>query len=167
MHSLLTLMILAVVVLGLALFVATRPAGRQFTPLANVGEGTWHGQKTYLATAAISTRYLLAKLGADAQHADIAVAADIPIGFFTDEAAAAEDPVNVNLLGTCASTQLGVASAAIALGAFVVADAGGKVRTLPGTTGTYYIVGRALTAAAANNDIIAIDPCAPIQRVVP
>lgn len=169
MHSLLLTSILLVlaVALGLALFVTARPSARNLTSLANVAEGFWHGSKTYLATGAISTRYLLAKLGADAAHADIAAAADIPIGFFTDEATAAEDPVNVNLLGTTPTTQIGVASAAIALGAFIVPDAGGKIRTLPVTTGTYYIIGRALSVAAANNDPVVVDPCFPIQRVVP
>jgi hypothetical protein len=47
-----------------------------------------------------------------------------------------------------------------------VADASGKVRALPGTSGTYYIIGRALNAPAADGDIAEIDPCAPIQRVV-
>jgi hypothetical protein len=59
-----------------------------------------------------------------------------------------------------------VASAAITLGDFVVSAAGGKIRTLPGTTGTYYIVGRALQAAGADLDVIEIDPMPVIQRVV-
>jgi hypothetical protein len=145
--------------------VATQP-GQKLTPLANVAEGRWPGCKTYKATAAITSRYLVGKIGADSAHIAVAGASDIPIGFITDEAEAAEDLVNVNLLGTTHSTQLGVASGPITLGAFVVADASGKVRALPGTSGTYYIIGRALNAPAADGDIAEIDPCAPIQRVV-
>jgi hypothetical protein len=150
----------------LCIWLVATQRGPKFTPLANVAEGRWPGQKTYKATAAITSRYLVGKIGADAAHIAVAGAADIPIGFITDEAEAAEDLVNVNLLGTAHSTQLGIASGAIALGAFVVADASGKVRALPGTSGTYYIIGRALNAPAADGDTVEIDPCAPIQRIV-
>ena len=166
-HIVITVLLFSAAILGLALWISARTAGKKLTSLANVAEGFFAGHKTYLSTAAIGSRYLLAKPGADAAHADVAVAADIPFGVFTDEAVGAEEPVNVNLLGTHHSTQLMVASGVIALGAFVVADAAGKIRTLPATTGTYYIIGRALTASAALNDLVVVDPCSPIQRVVP
>lgn len=151
-------------------FMAWRHArGRRLPAVefANIAEGTVAGNKSYLSDEALATRFLLVKLGTDANHIAIAGAADIPIGVATDEAAAAEDLVNVGLLGSSSETRKAVASAAIAVGAMIVAAASGKVRTLPGTTGTYYIIGRALQAAGADGDVIEFDPYPCIQRVVP
>ena len=134
--------------------------------LANIAEGTHEGAVTYKADAVISTRFLLGKIGTDSAHVNLAGAADIPIGVITDEASEIEDGVNVNLLGSSKSTQKMVAGAAIAAGAFVVPTAGGKVITLPASAGTYYIVGRALGAAAADDDEIEVDPIPCVQRVV-
>jgi hypothetical protein len=134
----------------------------------NVAEGTHAGNITKKSDAAIATRFLLVKKGSDVNHIAVAGGADIPLGICTDEAAAAEDLVNVNLLGSIRDTQLAVAAAAITSGAFVVCDATatGKVRTLPGSAGTYYIVGRALTDAGADGDLVEIDPIPCVQRVV-
>lgn len=135
--------------------------------LANLGVETHDsGRITKKADAALATRYLLVKVGSDVDHIAVAGAADIPLGVALDEPAAAEDLCAVQLLGTAGRTIPMVASAAITLDDFVVAAANGKIRTLPGTTGTYYIIGRALKAAAADGDLIEIDPCFPIQRVV-
>lgn len=136
------------------------------TFLANVAEGTHAGSITKLADAAITTRHLLVKIGSDAGHVALAGVSDIPLGVATDESAAAEDPVNVALLGVTESTLLGVASAAITAGDLLVPAANGKLRTLPGTTGTYNIIGRAITAAGADGDTIEFVPSFPIQRVV-
>ena len=92
---------------------------------------------------------------------------DIPLGICTDEAAAAEDLVNVALLGAAPGTLKAVAKSAITMGDFIQSNGDGKVITLKATTGTWYIIGRALQAAAADGDIIEFDPCLPIQRVVP
>lgn len=135
--------------------------------LANLNEGEHEaGLITRRADAAISTRFLLVKVGTDANHVAIAGTADIPLGIAQDEAAAAEDRIAVQLLGSAGSTKRVVASAAIAVDAMLVAAANGKVRTLPVAAGTYYIVGRALEAAGADGDVIEMDPCFPIQRVV-
>lgn len=136
------------------------------TFLANVAEGTHAGSITKLADAAITTRNLLVKIGTDAGHVALAGVSDIPLGVATDEPAAAEDPVNVALLGAHAGTLLGVASAAITAGDLVVAAANGKLRTLPTSAGTYHIVGRAIAAAGADGDTIEFVPSFPVQRVV-
>ena len=136
------------------------------TFLANVAEGTHNNAITRLADAAISTRNLLVKIGSDAAHVALAGTSDIPLGVVTDEAAAAEDAVNVELFGAGERTLLGVASAAITAGDLVVAAANGKLRTLPTGTGTYYIIGRALGAASADGDTIEFVPSFPVQRVV-
>ena len=54
-----------------------------------------------------------------------------------------------------------VASEAISRGAELFGAAGGKVQDTPGTTGTYQSIGWALTAAAADGDLIAVLPHAP------
>jgi hypothetical protein len=136
------------------------------TFLANVAEGTHAHGITKLADAAITTRHLLVKIGTDIGHVALAGVSDIPLGVATDEPAAAEDPVNVALLGAGDSTLLGVASAAITAGDLLAPAASGKLRTLPATTGTYYIVGRAITAAGADGDTIEFVPSFPVQRVV-
>jgi hypothetical protein len=162
-----TVLFILVMLFGIAL-----PLGLQYLLKskliggANIAEGTHHGAISKLTDAAISTRYLLAAIGSDIAHIALAGVSDIPLGFITDEASGAEEWVNVNLLGSTCNTQLGIASAAITAGAYVVAAANGKLRTLPTATCTYYIVGRALSAASADGDVIEVDPCLPVQRVV-
>jgi hypothetical protein len=73
--------------------------------------------------------------------------------------------VGVQALGGASRTVLATASAAIAANAIVIADSA-KVKTLPTGSGTYYIVGQALTAADADGDLIELAPCAPIKIVV-
>jgi hypothetical protein len=134
---------------------------------SNIAEGTYPtGCMTRLADVALTRRHLLVKIGTDINHIAINTASDIPLGVADDEAAAAEDDVNVQLLGQKEGTVLMVAGAAITAGAFVVGTAAGKVITLPATTGTYYIVGRALEAAGADLDVINVAHCFPILRVV-
>lgn len=164
-----TILILATLFVAALLLVgwtASRPRGRQFVPLGNVAEGFHPAVKTYFTDAAVATRYLLGKIGTDSSHVALAGVGDIPLGIISDEAAAAEDAVAVQLFGLHKEGALAVASAAIAAGAFIVAAADGKVRTLPATTGTYYIIGRALKAAAADGDPLEFTPCFPVQRVV-
>ena len=114
----------------------------------------------------ISTRYLLGKIGSTAGNIAIAGAADKPIGVITDEAAAIGDFVDVDLLGSAKETKIMVASAAIAAGDYLMPAANGKVATMSASAGTYYCVGRALKAAAADGDQIEVDPIAAIKWVV-
>ncbi|MBI5770827.1 MAG: DUF2190 family protein [Verrucomicrobia bacterium] len=130
-------------------------------------QGTHQGGRvTRLADAAITTRNAVVKIGSDAAHIAVAGTGDIAIGVCQDEPSAAEDPVSVVHFGSADRTLLVVASAAISAGDMIVTAASGKVRALPGTTGTYYIIGRALTAATADGDTIELDPCFPVQRAV-
>lgn len=136
--------------------------------LANLGSNQHGGGRvTRKADAAIATRFLLVKIGSDANHIAVAGVADISIGVCEDEPSAAEELAIVQLLGSSDKTLTMVASAAIAAGDFVVAAANGQIRTLPVTTGTYYIVGRALEAAAAAGDQIEVDPIPNAKIVVP
>jgi len=165
MNILFTLLALMAVLALLATCV--RLAKRNpLTFLANIADGTHENGITKLADAAITTRFLAVKIGTDANHVDLAGVSDIPLGIATDEASAAEEPVNVAPFGASTGTLLGVASAAIAAGALVVPAASGKLRTLPTAAGTYHIVGRALLAAGADGDTFEFVPSFPVQRVV-
>lgn len=113
---------------------------------------THDGRCTKLADAAISTRYLLYKIGSDANHIAVTAATDTPIGTVDDEAAAAEDEVNVNLLNSDRTHKM-VANAAITAGVPVFAAASGKIAP----TGTVR-VGIALSAASTDGDVIEVEP---------
>lgn len=127
----------------------------------NIAEGTHEDDITRLADAALTTRFLAVKVGTDAAHIAVPTAVtDVCIGVTSDEAAAAEDPVNVQLLGARCRTVKVTAGAVIAAGALVAPMVGGKVQT---AVATQYPIGRALKAAAADGDVIEIDPVVPTQ----
>jgi hypothetical protein len=126
---------------------------------------THHNALTRLTDAAIATPWLLVKTGTDANHIAVTGVTDTPYGIVTDTAVAAEEVVPVELLGVSNRTFGGVASGAIAAGDDLVPGASGKVRKLPSTTGTYYIIGTALTASA-DGDGVEYAHCHPIQRIV-
>ena len=71
---------------------------------ANVG--TSKNSRRYRASAAITTRFLLGKMGADDEHiAAVAATSDKPIGVITDEAAAAEEATSVLLQFSARTTR--------------------------------------------------------------
>jgi hypothetical protein len=130
------------------------------------------GRATRLADNAFTARYLLAKAGSDASHIDICGAADIPLAVVPDMTPTTDTDLSYNLpanmLGLNEDTERVVASGATAVGDFLVPDAGGKVKTLPiHGGGTTYIVGRGLSAAAANNDQVEMVPCFPNLVTIP
>lgn len=133
---------------------------------ANVGSSK-HTRR-YRASAALATRYVFVKAGADDEHiAAIAATSDRPLGVITDEAAAAEDPIDVELAGINGRTLPCVASAAIAtLNLDMYIDAVGKVMIKPTAAGTYWKVGRNLTLAAAANDPVEVQACEPRKLIV-
>jgi hypothetical protein len=134
--------------------------GGRVSCFANVGsEGTHReGNITKTCDAAITERYKLAKIGAAATSVDVCTAADVPLGVITDEVATIGDIVNVALLGAIRGTIKMVASGAIAQGALLEPAASGRVATLAVTTGTHYVVGRALDAASNAGDVIEVVP---------
>jgi hypothetical protein len=69
-------------------------------------------------------------------------------------------------LGLGGETLLGVASAAIDDGDLITVAANGKVREIPVASGTYYVIGRALTSAANDGDYIEFVACVPYAVVV-
>lgn len=117
---------------------------------SNIAEGTHTDSANRLTDAAITTRHLLYKKGSDADHIAVAGTTDEAIGTVDDEATAAEENVALQLLGKGPSKRM-VASMAIAAGVKVYQAASGKVAT----TGSR-CVGTALTAAAADADVIEV-----------
>ena len=140
--------------------VTQRRFGASRLVACNIAEGTHGGgQITRFTDAAITTRFLLVKKGSDANHIAVCSAiTDRPLGVCTDEAAAAEEPVNVALLGSSKSTLKVVAAGALTAGTRVAVTAAGKVQT---AVATQYPIGITLTDAGADGDIIEIDPINP------
>ena len=154
---------------GLRTLLALRPHRllRQPIAFANIAEGTHGGNTTKKTDAAITTRFLFGKKGSDDDHIIPCTAStDIPLGVITDEAAAAEELVNVGLFGSSSETRRITLSGTVVVGDFLVTDSTGKGQKLPVSTGTYYIVGRALQAGVSG-DVIEFDPVTAVQRVVP
>lgn len=150
---------------ALATLVAGVIRNRGRLSACNVAGGTHAGSLTRKTDAAIATRHLLVKVGSDADHVAACGASEVPIGTVPDEASAAEENVEVALLGAAPSTRTMVASEAIEAGEKVYTAANGKVQDLPAGAGTYYCVGTALTPAAADGDEIEVDP-APAEKTV-
>jgi hypothetical protein len=152
---------IAVLVAGMAISFGKR------TAFANIAEGVHaDGRKSFKADAATTARHLRYKLGSDANHVAVA-GAEAALGVSADEAAAAEDPLTVELFGAAPGTKLGVGSAAIAANDFIVGAASGKFQTLTGiANGTYYVEGKAITACSGNNAAFEFVPCFPYPVTV-
>jgi len=126
-----------------------------------------NGVITQFADAAIALEFAAVKVGSDASHVVITAAStDVPLGIAESKTDAAEDAVAVRLFGKGGDTKVAVAGAAILRLARVICTAAGKLITLPTAGGTYYVVGRALTAAAADGDQFELDDCHPVPVVV-
>jgi hypothetical protein len=156
--------LLAVLAIGRASFFNRRDDD---LVLANIAEGSHGtGRITKLTDAAISGRFRVVKFGSDAAHIAVAAAADAaPIGICTDEASAAELPVNVSLFGQTGSTLKCLLGGTVAAGDELAATAGGAVIKLPTATGTYYPFGRALQAGVSG-DVIEFMSQPAIARAV-
>lgn len=118
---------------------------------SNIAEGVHEASVTKLTDAAISTRHLLYKQGSDANHvAVITSASDIAIGTVPDEASAAEEYVEVKLLGKGGTTKM-VSNGTVVAGGRVYQTSAGKVAS----TGTI-AVGIALTSGAVDGDVVEV-----------
>jgi hypothetical protein len=164
-HTLIHL-ILAAVAIGVAYW-AARKRQRPVHEFANINAGTSEsGNKTYLTDAALTTRHLMVTVGSDGNHIAVTGVSSVPLGIVNDEAAAAEELVNVQLLGAKAGTALVVAAEQLVVGDLLVAGATGKVRKLPTANGTYHIIGRAVSPAAGDLSVFEAVLTFPVQRVV-
>lgn len=120
---------------------------------------------TRIADAAILLVGLLLTAGAAAGRVALCGASDIPLGV-AEDTPDADGEFTVSLLGAATESKPMIASEAIAEGDQVYTAADGKVQGKPVVAGTYYMVGTALTAAAADGDEISVDPCVAIETVI-
>lgn len=127
--------------------------------ITNVG---YHQGGRFTATASGAvTANTLVKLSA---AGTVAANDGVPIGVAL---ATEEDTyeVGVQALGGADRSVIVIASAAVAVNAILIADST-KVKTLPTSGGTYYIVGTAISAADADGDEVEMAPCSPVKIVV-
>lgn len=130
------------------------------------GDGTHaEGRITKKGDATVATRYLLCKEGTDGDHVDTCGADTLPLGVYTDKVTTIEDEVAIELLGIANRTLIVVASEAMTVGDDVYTAANGKVQDEPASAGTYYKIGRALTAASGDGQELVIAHHAP-QKVI-
>lgn len=124
---------------------------------------------TRTAEAALS-KYGVVTEGTDIGEVNVCGASGIPIGVAyiegSDESMVADDLVTVHRFASGEPCWV-IANEAITRGEAVFTAASGKVQDLPASAGTYYQVGYALTASAADGDLIQISPCSPLKTVVP
>lgn len=110
-------------------------------------------------TAAITLRYALVQKGTADNQFIVNTATTRPWGVVADEPAVG-DLATVLLCGCMPGTMKMVANAAIPAGSPVYTAAAGKVSPTFGAT--LYMVGRAITAAAADGDLIEVAHCFPL-----
>lgn len=115
--------------------------------------------------AAITARHLLWKKGSGDTTVALNGVATIPLGTIDNLETATGTIQAILLLGKGATKKV-VASEAIAVGDEIFTAANGKVQNRPSGSGTYYFIGIALTACAADGDIIEINDTAPERLVI-
>jgi hypothetical protein len=145
---------------------------KQFSTANVEGAAGTHGPGAFTrrADVAFTKTNLLCKAGTDAGHVDICGAADYPVGISTDEAAAAEDLMNVAPLGSSTQgTRKFRCTTALGANIDLYTAAGGVVVGEPGSAGTYYKVARSVAAAqivGTSDYMIEAAPIQPIMLVV-
>lgn len=132
---------------------------------ANVAEGTHAGNVTRELENAVSTRYLLGTVSTDGSRVNICGANDVPLGIIEDTGETG-DHINVRLLGVGESTVKMVASSQIQAGLEVYTTSGGRVQRAPAAPGIYYQVGRTITGATGDGDVIEVIPNTPRKLIM-
>jgi hypothetical protein len=126
-----------------------------------------NGRITLESDVAITLEFAAVKAGSTAARVAVTAAStDVPLGIAESKTDGEGYNVAVRLYGKGADTKPAVAGDAITRLARVIATADGKHIALPTDAGTYYVVGRALTAAAADGDLFELDDCHPVPVVV-
>lgn len=126
---------------------------------SNVGTHATGALPLECQSAAISQRYLLVQKGTNDNQFVVNVATTRPWGVVADEPNIG-DLATVLLLGCMPGTMKMVANAAIPAGTAIYTAAAGKVTG--GFSATAYMVGRAITSAAADGDLIEVAHCFPL-----
>jgi hypothetical protein len=156
----LTALLLVPVLVTIARAYARPPGELTASNTAGTHEGSL---VTRITEAAVSTANLLLRKGTADRQVLIGTATARPLGAAYDTADAASD-VTVCLLGG-ADSVLMVASKAIAVDAAVYTDASGKVTDT--LAAGCWLVGYALSSAAADGDEIEVQSCVPVLMGVP
>lgn len=157
--KMLLLGLLAIALVALVAYLAAK--GNHALNVCNSAGDHEGGRVRRLAETALAVPHLIVSKGTTAGPHVIAcpVSGALPIGFAADEAAAGE---NVTVDMSHGDTKLAVASAAIAADVLVYTAAGGKTSSTGGTG--KYLMGRSITAAAADGDEYEIAPCFPVLQ---
>lgn len=125
--------------------------------------GDHDGSLSRIAEAAVGTPHLMLAFGTNAAtQVIICTATTEPIGLAYDTALITAR-VGVERLAD-GKTKVGIASKAIAAKARVFTTAAGKLTDT--AVDDSWLVGRALTAAAADGDEFEFEPCFPVQQQV-
>ena len=129
------------------------------------------GRATAVADAPFTSRYLIAKRGANYYSIAIAGQGDTPYGVVPDMTPTTDTdlsyPLPVNILGLNEDTERMIASGAINIDDLITTDAAGQIRSItPLPAGTYWVLGKAKTAAVAQGDQVEVIPCFPYQKKV-
>jgi hypothetical protein len=131
---------------------------------------THKGCATAVADAPFTSRYLIAKRGAEYYSIAIAGQGDTPYGVVPDMTPTTDTdlsyPLPVRILGLNEDTERMICSGALAIDQLLTTDAAGQVRALPSAAGTYWVLGKAKTATVAQGDQVEAIPCFPYQVTV-
>lgn len=117
--------------------------------------------------AAHSANLVVKRGGTGAGYYDVCGASDAPIGFVEDTAESTTLTRTRSIFNWLFRRPVVLtASEAIAQDALVYTAANGKVQDEPATAGTYYLVGKASTAAAGDGKKLVVTPLPPVKLVV-
>lgn len=131
---------------------------------ANIGDGDFDtGKRSYTPDASANGRYLIYKVGSDADHCALAGLNDVAIGVSYDQADITNlEPITIRLFGACPGTMRVQTDGTIANLAYVKAGANGQATAA--ASGDAGIFGRALfgTDTTSNaGDVITVVHAVP------
>lgn len=170
MKTILLMLMLFVIALALApvVIVTAKKLGRQFA--ANATTTLPEGRATLVPEAAFATQYLLGKRGSSSHQVNVCGASDEPLCVVEDTADSTDvtnlEPVSCRLLGSGQATAIAIASEAITIGQRLYTAANGKVQNEPASAGTYWLVGKATSAASGDGKQVTFEPCLPLKLTV-
>jgi hypothetical protein len=162
----LILLLLVAAILGIfAWMILHRATRRTRVEFCNVFGATHDGGRvSKLADAATSYRYLLYKMGTDADHVAICGAGETPLGPSDDQAEAGL-PIAINVLGACKGTVRMVSDGTPTDGNYVKAAANGQCAL---ASNGDVVIGRAIiplnTDAATAGAVIEVTPIMPAKH---
>lgn len=139
---------------------------KKLIPMINEAGSHATGKITRKGDAALADGVFV-KAGTDDGHVAVTTSpTECPIGLTTHATDAAEDEVGVELPGASEGTKVAVAAGVIGVNDRICATANGRAVKLPTAGGTYWVVGRALTAAGAANVAFEFEGCTPYPVIV-